>query len=346
MCSYSLIYFCLRPLLFLIDPEKSHDVTLKLLKWLCCPWLAKQRIEHFPKRPTTLFGLTFPNPVGLAAGLDKNGSCIDALLGLGFGFVEVGAVTPKPQAGNAKPRLFRIPQAQALINRMGFNNEGVDQLIVRLQKRKVKGIVGVNIGKNAATPLDQAVEDYRLCYEKLYPYVDFVTINISSPNTPQLRELHADTYLNDLLQTLKTEQHHLTRQQQRRVPLLLKISPDLTDAQLEAVSQIALIHQIDGIIAVNTTQSRDTITGLRHAEESGGLSGKPLFSKTIKIVKQLAHFLDKKIPIIAVGGIMSPEDALALFAAGAKLVQIYTGLVYQGPGLIRHIILKLKQQER
>lgn len=338
-------YF-VRPLLFLLEPEKSHSLTLKALNRLYCSWLLQRTIAHFPKKPTRVLGLEFPNPVGLAAGFDKNGCFIDTLFGLGFGFIEVGAVTPNPQTGNPKPRLFRIPKAKALINRMGFNNLGVDQLVLRLQQRKIKGILGVNIGKNATTPLRYAFDDYRICYKKVYPYADYVTINISSPNTPMLRELHAGVYLNEFLNKLKEEQRRLEDQHQRHVPLLLKISPDLNPAQVEEIAHIAINQHIEGIIAVNTTRSRSGVKGLTHAEEEGGLSGAPLFPKTSQMIKQLNQWLNKEVPIIAVGGIMSPKDAMDLFQAGAHLVQIYTGLVYQGPQLIRGIVKKLILEER
>lgn len=339
------MYRCLRSLLFWFDPETSHRIALTLLKWFYCSWLSKKKIEHFPKRPVNLFGLEFPNPVGLAAGLDKDGRYIDPLFGLGFGFIEVGTVTPKPQSGNPKPRLFRIPQKDALINRLGFNNLGVDQLVLRLKKRKIPGIVGANIGKNASTPLDHAYEDYLICYEKLYPYVDYVTINISSPNTPQLRDLHGKDYLENLLSQLKVKQQQLHEKYHRHVPLLLKVSPDLNSSELKEVTEIALEQKIEAIVAVNTTQSRESVENLQHGKELGGLSGKPLFPKTLQIVQKLDQILNKRVPIIAVGGIMCAEDAMALNEAGASLVQLYTGLIYKGPRLIRQIIDKFDAKE-
>lgn len=334
-------YKFLRPLLFAQDPERAHHLVLHLLKWFYRPWLVRRLVARFPQKPVKVFGLEFPNPVGLAAGFDKDGDGIDALFGLGFGFVEVGAVTPKPQQGNPKPRLFRLVQANALINRMGFNNLGVDHLVGQLKQRKINGIVGVNIGKNRDTPLDKAVEDYRICFEKVYSYADYVTINISSPNTPGLRELQMETYLHDMLHQLKHDQQRLAEQYQRHVPLLLKISPDLSMKQVEEIAHLVLNHRIEGVIAVNTTQSRSGVAGLAHGEEQGGLSGQPILPTTLRMVQRLQQIMGKEAPIIAVGGILSGEDALSLFKAGASLVQVYTGLVYRGPGLVREIVDKL-----
>jgi len=335
------MYNVLRPILFSQDPERAHHLVLRLLRCFYRPSLVKRLVARFPKKPVTVFGLDFPNPVGLAAGFDKDGECIDALFGLGFGFVEVGAVTPNPQPGNPKPRLFRIPEAHALINHMGFNNLGVDHLVSQLKKRKIKGIVGVNIGKNKDTPLDKAVDDYRICFEKIYSYVDFVTINISSPNTPRLRDLHIGTYLHDMLNQIKRDQHRLEDKHQHHVPLLLKISPDLTVEQVEEIAHIALNHCIEGIIAVNTSKSRVGVEGLKHANEKGGLSGQPILPITLRIIQRLHQVLNDRVTIIAVGGILSAEDAISLFNAGAKLVQIYTGFIYRGPGLVRDILQKL-----
>jgi dihydroorotate dehydrogenase len=342
MCGFQIIYRWLRPLLFLIDPERAHALVLKSLKKIYRPALVKWRISHFIKKPTTVFGLTFPNPVGLSAGLEKSGDCLDALFGLGFGFIEVGGVTPKPQPGNPKPRLFRLPQARALINRMGFANLGVDYLVQRLKQRKIAGIVGVNIAKNLTTSLEDAYQDYEICLEKVFPYADFVTINISSPNTPRLRELQSGIYLHELLNKLKVKQLALTTQYQRQVPLLLKIAPDLTAEEIAEIAQTALTQGIDGIVAVNTTRARQAVAGLPHADEEGGLSGAPLFAMTLRVVKQLHQILGNQMPIVAVGGIMSAEDAKQLFQAGASLVQIYTGLIYQGPALIENIVKSIK----
>ena len=336
-----MIYRCLRPLLFRLDPESAHHITLKLLKLIYLPGWVNQLMLRFPQKPVELLGLRFPNPVGLAAGLDKNAAYIDALFGLGFGFIETGTVTPEPQPGNEKPRLFRIPAENALINRMGFNNLGVDCLVSRLQQRKIKGIVGVNIGKNRTTPIEKAVDDYRKSFEKVYPYADYVTINISSPNTPGLRELQKEDYLHDLLNQLKEQQKHLQDQHQRQVPLLLKISPDLTSDQRQEIVGIALRHRIEGLIASNTSCHRRGVAGLQYADEKGGLSGQPLFLTTRAVIEQVSHIVKKECPIIAVGGITSGQDAAALFDLGADLVQIYTGLIYKGPGLVREILSEL-----
>lgn len=342
MCS--MIYHYLRPFLFKMDPEIAHALALKCFKLVSCSWIINQRLASFPQQPTSVFGIRFPNPVGLAAGLDKNGDYIDSLLGLGFGFVEVGAITPKFQTGNPKPRLFRLPEAKALINRLGFNNLGVDYLVRQLKKRKINGIVGVNIGKNLATPLEKASEDYLYCLKKVYPYVDYATINISSPNTPGLQELQTEHNLGNLLNSLKKEQKRLEKHYRKHVPLLLKISPDLTKVEIEMIGLLALKHHIEGIVATNTTANHEGIKGLPHADEVGGMSGKPLFPTTLRIVAQLRTFLSDKIPIIAVGGIHSGEDVVALLAAGAKLVALYTGLIYEGPKLVRSIIEFLKNK--
>jgi len=333
-----MIYSIFRPILFLLNPEYAHYLVLKILKWLYCPWLFNKFRPQLLQKPIQILGLEFPNPVGLAAGFDKDGVCVDALLGMGFGFIEVGAVTPKPQPGNPKPRLFRLSKANALINHMGFNNLGVDQLVHQLKKRKGKGIVGVNIGKNKDTPLDQAQDDYRICFEKVYPYADYVTINISSPNTPGLRELQMETYLHDMLNQLKRDQERLAEQHDRHVPLLLKISPDLTMEQVEEVANIVLNHRIEGIIAVNTSKSRRGVNELKYANEKGGLSGEPIFPITLQVVERLHQILSDQVPIIAVGGILSADDAQSLFKAGAQLIQIYTGFIYRGPRLLREIV--------
>ena len=326
-----------RRLLFCLSPEKSHAVALICLRFFYRPWLVKLSRRRMPKHPVSLFGLEFPNRIGLAAGLDKNGDYIDALFGLGFGFIEVGALTPRAQPGNPPPRLFRLPAAKALINRLGFNNKGVDYAVQRLKKRKVAGIVGVNLGKNLSTPLDKAVEDYCFCFEKVYPYADYLTVNISSPNTPKLRELHTEFHLHGLLKQLKATQQRLQGEYQRHVPLLLKISPDLLATEVEEVAHIALNHQIEGLVAVNTTFNRQAVKDLPQADEEGGLSGQPLLPLTLRTVSGLYSIVGDRIPIIAVGGIMCGDDAAALFAAGASLLQVYTGLIYQGPALLRSI---------
>lgn len=338
-----MIYESLRPFLFWLDPEKAQYLTLAALKAFFRPWMIRRYLKHFPKKSVSAFGLQFPNPVGLAAGLDKNGDYMGALLGLGFGFMEIGSITPKPQPGNPRPRLFRLPKTQAVINHLGFNNLGVDYCVEQLKKRKVKGIVGVNIGKNLTTSLDDAYKDYQYCFEQIYPYVDYVTINISSPNTPSLRELQSEQYLSKLLNHLKEKQRWLEDHHQRHVPLLFKISPDLTSEQLKVITLLFLEHRLEGLIATNTTNSRQGVEGLMHANEDGGLSGKPLFPKTLAIIKKLYRLMQNAVPIIGVGGVFSPEDAEAFLKAGACLVQIYTGLIYQGPGLVKSIVSSLSK---
>lgn len=331
------MYPFLRRLLFCLPPECSHHLALLALKI----FYGKSRVlrlqKHFPQKPTKVFGLTFPNPIGLAAGLDKDGVCIDAWYGLGFGFIEVGAVTPKAQPGNPKPRLFRLPKANALINRFGFNNQGVDAMVLRLQQRKIGGILGVNLGKNATTPLEEAVQDYSYCYKKVYPFVDFVTINISSPNTLNLRLLQSTEYLLQLLTELK----QLQQQFKRYVPLLVKVSPDLTADEIQQMAEIFLQVKVDGIIAVNTTLDRSAVKNLPSSKETGGLSGKPLLVKARFTIAEFHRATKGEIPIIGVGGIFSAQDAKELLAAGASLLQIYTGLIYQGPGLIQQILKEI-----
>jgi dihydroorotate dehydrogenase len=287
-------------------------------------------------------GLDFPHPVGLAAGLDKDGECINAWEALGFGFIEVGTVTPRPQPGNPKPRMFRLPQAQALINRMGFNNRGVDSLVAQVRRARFPGVLGINIGKNADTPVERASDDYLIGLRKVYPWASYVTVNISSPNTPGLRDLQYGEALDRLLAALKEEQQRLADVHGRYVPLAIKIAPDLADADLRTVGQ-ALLHQgMDAVIATNTTFSRAGVESLPHAQETGGLSGAPLMARSTEVVRQLAEILEGRLPIIAVGGILSGADAAAKMAAGASLVQIYTGFIYRGPELIREAVQALK----
>lgn len=335
-------YPVLRSLLFKLDPETAHDWTLTLmgaaprqpLRWLGAGCV--------PAVPCRVMGLDFPNPVGLAAGLDKNGECINAWSALGFGFVEIGTVTPRPQPGNPKPRLFRLPQAQALINRMGFNNKGVDYLVDRVRQARFQGVLGINIGKNADTPVERATEDYLICLRKVYAWASYVTVNISSPNTVGLRDLQYGAALEQLLSSLKTEQGRLAAEFGRYVPLVVKIAPDLGDADLPAVGQALRQHGIDGVIATNTTFSRAGVEGLAHAAQAGGLSGAPLLERSTAVVRQLAAILDGQVPIIAAGGIMSGADAAAKLAAGASLVQIYTGFIYRGPPLVREVVQALR----
>lgn len=334
-------YSLLRSLLFQLNPEAAHAVTLNFLRHIYRPWMQPAFLKNLPQHPINLLGLNFPNPLGLAAGLDKNGECIDAWLSMGFGFVEVGTVTPKPQHGNPKPRLFRIPQAQALINRMGFNNKGVDYLISRLKARKVPGIVGVNIGKNLTTPIEQAVNDYKICLQKVYAYADYIVVNISSPNTPGLRELQQTDYLNHLLSILKKLQKNLQNQYQKYVPLIIKTESDLTAEQVNNFVACVIEHQVDGIITSNTSVDHQPVAHLPHGQEAGGLSGAPIHERAVGMVKQLHDLTQAKIPIIGVGGIGSANKAQNFFVAGASLVQIYTGFIYHGPPLIAKILNSL-----
>ena len=312
-------YRLIRPLLFCLPPETAHSLTLSALKVLPIS-------QKIPDAPKTVWGLEFKNPIGIAAGLDKNGDYIDALAKLGFGFIEIGTITPKPQIGNPKPRLFRLPKSRAIINRMGFNNKGIDALIANVKKAKYKGILGINIGKNASTPIESALDDYLICLKKAYPYASYITINISSPNTVGLRDLQHGEFLNQLLSGLKAEQGRLAQEHKRYVPLLVKVSPDLMETEIQALAAAFLKHQIDGVIATNTTISREGV----HSQESGGLSGAPLTTRSTQILQALHLELQGKIPLIGVGGIMNAQDAETKFAAGADLIQVYTGLIYQG----------------
>jgi dihydroorotate dehydrogenase len=329
------LYESLRPLLFRLEPEHAHAWSLKMLALLSQTGI--RFASAGSTRPRRVMGLEFPNPVGLAAGMDKNGDYIDALAGLGFGFIEIGTVTPRPQAGNPKPRLFRLPAAQAIINRMGFNNRGVDYLVERLKKTAYQGILGVNIGKNADTPVERAVDDYLTGFRKVYPYASYVALNVSSPNTPNLRQLQSTENLRRLLTTLKAEQSNLRTKYERYTPLVVKLAPDLSSDEIGSIVALLLELGIDGVIATNTTVSRDEVFGLPGAEETGGLSGRPLKQKADRVLMQLAAELRGRVPIIGVGGIFGADDAVEKMQAGASLVQIYSGLIYRGPGLIREI---------
>ncbi|SFI52020.1 quinone-dependent dihydroorotate dehydrogenase [Nitrosomonas sp. Nm34] len=329
-------YHFFRPLLFTLDPETAHTVSLTALQ--CAQNLGLLRAHSFACKPRRIMGLDFPNPVGLAAGLDKNGAYIDALAKQGFGSIEVGTVTPRPQPGNPRPRLFRLPQAQAIINRMGFNNDGIDRLIENIKCSNFQGILGVNIGKNFDTPVDKAVEDYLICLQKVYRYASYVTINISSPNTRNLRQLQNSAELERLLHLLKREQTKLSDQQGKYTPLVIKIAPDLESSQLESIAQLLIKYQIDGVIATNTTISRQNLAHLPFSNETGGLSGAPLKSLSTQVIRKLSALLQGTLPIIGVGGILSAEDAKEKIEAGANLIQIYTGLIYHGPDLIRQSV--------
>lgn len=294
--------------------------------------------QQVAAKPVTCMGIDFPNPVGLAAGLDKNGAYIDALAALGFGFIEIGTITPRPQAGNPHPRLFRLPQAKAIINRMGFNNDGVDKLIENVKAAKFKGVLGINIGKNADTPVEKAVDDYLICLEKVYNYASYITVNISSPNTKNLRSLQSGDALTELLQTLKQRQLALAEEHQHYVPLVLKVAPDLEPSDIEFIAQQLLQFKIDGLIVTNTTLSREGVENLPHGDEAGGLSGAPVFEKSTACLAAFAKILEGKIPLIGVGGILSGEQAVAKRNAGATLVQVYSGLVYTGPELVKDCV--------
>lgn len=319
------LYGLARPLLFSLDPELAHKVTLGIATFL------PQAV--IPPRPVRAMGLEFPNPVGLAAGLDKDAVHIDALARLGFGFIEVGTVTPRPQPGNPRPRLFRLAQKEALINRFGFNNSGVYAFVEAIERARWRGVLGVNIGKNADTPAERAAEDYQLCLNQVYAVASYVTINVSSPNTAGLRALQEKDSLDHLLGRLASARENLSTQHGKRVPLVLKISPDLGRDELSVIAEAVRRHRLDGVIATNTSVSRDGVKGLRHAEEAGGLSGRPIRNRANTVLKLLKELLPDTT-LIGAGGILSGGDATEKFAAGAHLVQLYTGLIYRGPGLV------------
>jgi dihydroorotate dehydrogenase len=332
-------YGLARPFLFGLDPEAAHDLTLESIARLqntpaMCLW-RQPRVED----PVIVAGLRFPNRIGLAAGLDKNGRCIDGLGAMGFGFIEVGTVTPKGQSGNPKPRMFRLLQADALINRLGFNNEGLESFVANVRRarsfRASGGVLGLNIGKNAATPIENAADDYLAGLAGVYPHADYVTVNISSPNTKNLRALQSDEALDALLGALQRRRESLEREHGRRVPLFVKIAPDLDEAQVAVIAQTLRGNGIDGVIATNTTIGRDAVKGLPHAEETGGLSGRPVFEPSNRVIRLLRAALGPGYPIVGVGGVMSGADAVAKIEAGADLVQVYTGLIYKGPALVQ-----------
>lgn len=333
-----MLYKLLRSAMFQLEAEKAHYLGLQGLNLLEKTGLSSLVYPNVNVTPVKVMGIDFPNPVGLAAGLDKNGDYIDALAAIGFGFIEIGTVTPRPQAGNSKPRLFRLPEAQAIINRMGFNNLGVEHLVEQVKIATTKTIIGINIGKNFDTPVDKAVDDYLIGLKKVYSSADYVTINISSPNTPGLRSLQFGQSLNALLAVLKEEQNTLHQQYKRYVPMAVKVAPDLDADEVEQLAQAFVQFEIDAVIATNTTMSREGVTGLPFSEEMGGLSGRPVFDKSTEIVKQFRQALPQNLPIIAAGGIMSGTDAVAKLDAGAALVQIYSGFIYQGPKLISDIV--------
>ena len=336
------MYPYLRPVLFQLNPETAHHFTLASLDAAYKLGVSGLLAARIDAQPRTVMGLTFPNPVGLAAGLDKNGDCIDGLSALGFGSIEIGTITPRAQPGNPKPRLFRLPEAQAIINRMGFNNEGVDTLIANVQQADYRGILGINIGKNALTPIENAADDYLICLRKVYAHASYITINISSPNTKNLRQVQNDDTLDNLLALLKAEQQKLTDTHSKYVPIALKIAPDMEAGQIAKISRLLMRHRIDGVIATNTTLSRVGVAHLPHGDENGGLSGAPLRDPSTAVIRQLSaemhacagQGLGSPLPIIGVGGILSGADAVEKILAGASLVQIYSGLVYRGPALV------------
>ena len=341
-------YSLARRALFALDPEVAHELTLHSLakiqrtplEWAYC----SARVDD----PITLAGLSFPNRVGLAAGLDKNARCIDGLAAMGFGFIEVGTVTPLAQSGNPKPRMFRLTEANALINRLGFNNEGLEAFIANVQRasiRKTAGgpLLGLNVGKNAATPIERATDDYLIGLEGVYPHADYVTVNISSPNTKNLRALQSDEALDSLLSAIAAKRKALAKTHKKTVPIFVKIAPDLDEAQVKVIAATLLRHKMDGVIATNTTLSRDAVKGLPHCDEAGGLSGSPVLAASNRVISQLRSALGNSFPIIGVGGILSAADAVGKIQAGADVVQIYTGLIYKGPDLVRDAAALIKQ---
>lgn len=338
MSLYAVYPSLIRPLLFCFEPEKAHDMTIKLGSLLSAPPVVKFVGQNVAVKPVDIMGLHFANPLGLAAGLDKNGDAIDFLGALGFGHLELGTVTPRPQLGNSRPRMFRLPQVNGIINRMGFNNNGVDYLVNKLQQRHYQGIVGVSIGKNETTPIENAVDDYLICMQKVYNYCDYIAVNISCPNTTGLTALQEVEPLTRLIGRLKEEQHRLASTYQKYVPLVVKIAPDLTDTQLDALCDACLSLSVDGMSCTNTTTSRDEIYGLPHASEWGGLSGEPLRQKANMVLQKVHQRVGSRMPLIGIGGVNGVIAAREKMNAGASLVQVYTAFVYQGPQLIVDIV--------
>jgi dihydroorotate dehydrogenase len=350
-------YQLARPFLFGLDPEAAHDLTMGSIARTQCTPLALAYTQTRVSDPVTIAGLQFPNRVGLAAGLDKNARCIDGLGAMGFGFVEVGTVTPLAQPGNPKPRMFRIPEKQALINRLGFNNGGLEAFVANVQRsalykdmqkntHKPRMLLGLNIGKNAATPIENATSDYLTCLAGVYPYADYITVNISSPNTKNLRALQSDEALDGLLGALAARRAELAAQHGQSKPIFLKIAPDLDVQQVKVIAATLQHHQIDGVIATNTTLAREEVKGLKHANEAGGLSGAPVLEASNEVIRQLRKALGNSYPIIGVGGVISAQDAVSKIKAGADLVQIYTGLIYSGPALVKQAALALKNMHK
>jgi dihydroorotate dehydrogenase len=339
------MYGLARPFLFGLDAERAHSLTLDALEAAYRTGLNPLVSRKPQPLPTRAFGLTFPNPVGLAAGLDKNGAHIDALLSLGFGFIEIGTVTPKPQAGNPKPRMFRLPEHRAVINRLGFNNDGIEALVRNVERAKRRGgLLGINIGKNKDTPNETAEGDYMYCLSRVYPLADYVTVNISSPNTAGLRELQEEQALRRLVGTLREEQERLAAKHGKRVPMLVKVAPDLSESDVDAAARVLSDLEVDGVIATNTTISRMLVQDSRYAGEAGGLSGRPLMGASTTVLRMLRTRLPESIPLVGVGGILSGADAVTKTAAGATLVQLYTGLVYRGPMLVRECVEAMRRR--
>lgn len=333
-----MLYSIARNLLFKLSAEQAHDITINMLKLPASVAIKGLYGSQVKDKPVEVMGITFPNPVGLAAGLDKNGECINGFAAMGFGFVEVGTVTPRPQPGNDKPRIFRLPEANAIINRMGFNNKGVDYLVSQVQAANFKGVLGINIGKNKDTPEENAKDDYLHCMRKVYDLATYITVNISSPNTPGLRSLQYGDALDELLCALKAEQTILAEKYGKYVPVAVKIAPDLNKEEVESIADSLIKNNIDGVIATNTTLSREGVEGLEFGAEQGGLSGQPVKDKSTEVIKLLSQALDNQLPIIGVGGIASSADANEKLKVGASLVQVYTGFIYQGPPLVKEIV--------
>jgi len=340
------VYALARSLLFCLDAERAHDLALRSIEAAYRTGLNPLLALKPAPLPTRVFGIDFPNPVGLAAGLDKNGAYIDALAALGFGFIEIGTTTPRAQAGNPKPRMWRLAAQQAVINRLGFNNGGVDALLRNVEKAKFSGVLGINIGKNKDTPNERAVDDYLLCLERVYARASYVTVNISSPNTQGLRDLQEEETLKRFIGTLRDAQERLAVQHGTRKPMLLKIAPDLAENELDAIADVLLAARIDGLICTNTTIDRSAVAGVPHAEEAGGLSGKPLLDKATAVLRGMATRLGGKIPLIGVGGILNGADAATKMQAGASLVQFYSGMVFRGPELIRECVEAIRARDK
>ncbi|MEZ7205197.1 quinone-dependent dihydroorotate dehydrogenase [Pseudoalteromonas sp. DY56-GL79] len=336
-----MFYDLARRFMFNKDAEWAHDFALSNLRRFANTPMSLAWSQSVQDKPVNFLGLEFKNPVGLAAGLDKNAECIEAFAQMGFGFIEVGTVTPRPQAGNDKPRIFRLPEANAIINRMGFNNKGVDYLVNNVKAAKYDGILGINIGKNKDTPNEQGKDDYIHCMRKVFEHASYITVNISSPNTPGLRDLQYGEALDDLLQSLKNEQMDLIAKHNKSVPMLVKIAPDVDGVQLTQIAESLVNNRIDGVIATNTTLARDAVENLTHGNEAGGLSGRPVREKSTHVVSELKRITDGKLPIIGVGGIDSAESAKEKFSVGADLIQVYTGFIYEGPALVKKIVSSL-----